>query len=159
MFHVQAKELAQSLNLGSVVTNPFKSIIVRGIEIVHALEDSIRIIESYEETAIASVDVRLRAGQGSAATEAPRGLLYHRYKFDADGIISDAKIVPPTSQNQRSIESDLRILLPKFADFPKAQLTHLCEQAIRNHDPCISCATHFLRLELESVPDCDVGEV
>ena len=157
--HVQAKELAQSLNLGSVVTNPFKSIIVRGIEIVHALEDSIRIIESYEETAIASVDVRLRAGQGSAATEAPRGLLYHRYKFDADGIISDAKIVPPTSQNQRSIESDLRILLPKFADFPKAQLTHLCEQAIRNHDPCISCATHFLRLELESVADCDVGEV
>jgi len=157
--HGRAGELALSLNLGSVVTNPFKSIVVRAIEIVHALEEAIRIIQLYEDTAIASVEVKLRAGQGSAATEAPRGLLYHRYKFDAGGIIYDAKIVPPTSQNQKSIEDDLRILLPRFSDLPKAQMTHLCEQAIRNHDPCISCATHFLRLDFESVADDAIGQL
>ena len=157
--HGRAGELTRSLNLGSVVTNPFKSIVVRGIEIVHAIEEAIRIIELYEDTAIASVGVRLRAGQGCAATEAPRGLLYHRYTFDADGIISDAKIVPPTSQNQKSIEDDLRRLLPSFIGLPKSQMTHLCEQAIRNHDPCISCATHFLRLEFDSVANDGMGDL
>ena len=155
----QAKGLAQSLNLWTTVTNPFKSIVIRGIEIVHALEEAIKLIEVYEETSVACVDFELRAGEGSAATEAPRGLLYHRYKFDAEGIISDAKIVPPTSQNQGSIERDLRLLLPRFSKLPKAQMTHLCEQAIRNHDPCISCATHFLRLELESAEIDAAGEL
>jgi coenzyme F420-reducing hydrogenase alpha subunit len=86
---------------------------------------------------------------GCAATEAPRGLLYHRYRIDADGVIQEAKIVPPTSQNQGIIESDLGQFVSQHLDLPDDKLTWQCEQMVRNYDPCISCATHFLKLNLE----------
>jgi len=93
--------------------------------------------------------VTARAGVGFGATEAPRGLLYHRYELAPDGTIADARIVPPTSQNQPSIEEDLRRFIGGWLDLPETDLRHRCEQTVRNHDPCISCATHFLRLEVE----------
>ena len=83
------------------------------------------------------------------ASEAPRGTLCHRYEIDAEGIILDATIMPPTAQNQPQIEADLRGFVGKFMDLPQDELTLRCEQAIRNYDPCISCATHFLNLEIE----------
>jgi coenzyme F420-reducing hydrogenase alpha subunit len=86
---------------------------------------------------------------GFGATEAPRGLLWHRYELDDEGTILDARIVPPTSQNQRAIEHDLRWFVERYADLPDDELGLRCEQAIRNHDPCISCATHFLQLDVE----------
>jgi coenzyme F420-reducing hydrogenase alpha subunit len=89
----------------------------------------------------------LRRGYG--CTEAPRGLLYHRYDLDAEGLIQDAKIVPPTSQNQKAMEEDLRAFVSERISMPKDELTWQCEQAIRNYDPCISCATHFLRLNID----------
>ena len=89
------------------------------------------------------------AGTGHGASEAPRGVLYHRYQLDRDGIILDAKIVPPTSQNQKRIEEDLHAFVTAHASLPDDELRHRCEQAIRNYDPCISCATHFLTLEVE----------
>ena len=95
------------------------------------------------------MDTPPRAATGYGATEAPRGLLYHRYTLDADGAILDARIVPPTSQNQLSIEDDLRELAPQLASCAHAEATRLAEQAIRNHDPCISCSTHFLTLKVE----------
>jgi sulfhydrogenase subunit alpha len=95
------------------------------------------------------VDVPARAGIGYGATEAPRGLLYHRYELAEDGTILDAMIVPPTSQNQRSIEADLRMFVQDRLDLPRDELVRQCEQAIRNYDPCISCATHFLDLTIE----------
>ena len=88
-------------------------------------------------------------GVGHGATEAPRGLLYHRYEIDDDGTILDARIVPPTSQNQLAIEEDLRAVVERYLDLADDELRHRCEQAIRNHDPCISCATHFLELTVE----------
>ena len=97
------------------------------------------------------VDAPTRAGTGYACTEAPRGMLYHRYRLDADGTILDAKIVPPTSQNQPSIEEDLKAFAAGWLDQPDDRLRHLCEQAVRNYDPCISCATHFLKLDVERV--------
>jgi coenzyme F420-reducing hydrogenase alpha subunit len=97
----------------------------------------------------ASVPVPARAGEGFGASEAPRGTLFHRYVIDADGIIQDAQIVPPTSQNQPSIESDLRMLVQAWHDLDDEALVHRCEQAIRNYDPCISCATHFLDLTVD----------
>jgi sulfhydrogenase subunit alpha len=96
-----------------------------------------------------AVEVKPRAATGHGCTEAPRGILYHRYRLDAQGVILDAKIVAPTSQNQKCIESDLWQFVPKYIDLPTEELTWRCEQAIRNYDPCISCATHFLKLHIE----------
>src|SRR4029079_6423150 len=87
-------------------------------------------------------------GVGYACTEAPRGMLYHRYRLDAEGTILDAKIVPPTSQHQPSIDDALRHLAAEWLDMPEEALRVRCEQTVRNHDPCISCATHFLKLEV-----------
>jgi coenzyme F420-reducing hydrogenase alpha subunit len=89
------------------------------------------------------------AGIGYACTEAPRGMLYHRYELDDDGTILTARIVPPTSQNQPSIEADLANCITGWLDLPEETLRHRCEQTVRNYDPCISCATHFLRVEVD----------
>jgi coenzyme F420-reducing hydrogenase alpha subunit len=86
---------------------------------------------------------------GWAVTEAPRGILYHRYSIDPQGLILAARIVPPTSQNQKRIEDDLWRFVPQLLDKPIEEITLRCEQAIRNYDPCISCATHFLKLKIE----------
>jgi coenzyme F420-reducing hydrogenase alpha subunit len=87
-----------------------------------------------------------------AATEAPRGVLYHRYEVNKDGTIRLAKIVPPTSQNQRRIEDDLRNLLPDILHLDDQEMAEKCEELIRSYDPCISCATHFLKLTREQLP-------
>lgn len=147
-----AKEAAREAGLSEVCRNPFQSIVVRSVEVLYAFDEAIRIIDEYEPPERAAVPVEPREGTGYACTEAPRGTLYHRYTLDERGMIRDAKIVPPTSQNQKSIEDDLRLLVPLHIDLPKDELTWRCEQAIRNYDPCISCATHFLRLDIEPPP-------
>jgi len=139
---------AKAAGLTPLCRNPFQSIIVRSLETLYACEEALRIIEQYEKPSQPAVEIQPKAGTGYGCTEAPRGMLYHRYTLDANGTILDAKIVPPTSQNQKTIENDLRELVPKIMDLPKEKLTWQCEQAIRNYDPCISCATHFLKLEL-----------
>jgi coenzyme F420-reducing hydrogenase alpha subunit len=144
-----AKQVASGVALGPVVRNPFKSIIVRSVETVYACEEALRIIEQYEMPERPYVDVVPVAGVGYGCTEAPRGTLYHRYRIDENGIILDAKIVPPTSQNQKTIENDLRHYVERHVDLNQEQLTWQCEQAVRNYDPCISCATHFLKLDIE----------
>ena len=116
---------------------------------MQACDEALRIIAAYEEPDEPAVEVAPRAGVGHGATEAPRGLLYHRYEIDDDGTILEAKIVPPTSQNQLAIEEDLRAVVERHLDLPDDQLRLRCEQAIRNHDPCISCATHFLDLTID----------
>ena len=145
----QAREAADEVGLEPVVRNPFRSIVVRAVEVVHACEEALRIIAAYEPPAEPAIEVVPRAGVGHGASEAPRGVLYHRYRLAEDGSILDAKIVPPTSQNQRSIESDLFAFVTENAGLADEELRHRCEQAIRNYDPCISCATHFLTLEVE----------
>jgi sulfhydrogenase subunit alpha len=144
-----ARVAAQAAGLGDVVRNPFRSIVVRAVETLHACDEAVRIIEAYEEPDAPSVPYEMRAGIGYGATEAPRGLLYHRYTVDASGSIADARIVPPTSQNQAMIEADLRDFVDNHLDLEQQELGLRCEQMIRNYDPCISCATHFLRFELE----------
>ncbi len=144
-----AKETAQSAGLSPVCRNPFKSIIARSVEILYACDEALRIIDQYEKPDQPAVPLQPTAGTGYGCTEAPRGILYHRYRLDDKGIILDAKIVPPTSQNQKTIENDLRQFIPKYLDLPTEKLKYDCEKAIRNYDPCISCATHFLKLEIE----------
>jgi len=144
-----AREAARESGLGATCMNPFKSIIVRAVEVLHACDEALRIIADYEPPEAAAIAVEPRAGTGYGATEAPRGLLYHRYRIDVDGMILDAKIVPPTSQNQKTIENDLWRFIPPRLDLTHEQLTWQCEQAVRNYDPCISCATHFLKLKIQ----------
>jgi coenzyme F420-reducing hydrogenase alpha subunit len=145
-FSPLVREVAADVRIAPPVTNPFRSIIVRALETVYAFEEAIRIIEAYEQPPAPSVELIPVEGIGCGATEAPRGLLYHRYRIGDDGTIRDAKIVPPTAQNQPTIEEDVRAFATKFATLPREELTWKCEQAVRNYDPCISCATHFVRL-------------
>ena len=144
-----ARGAAREAGLEPSERNPFKSIVVRSVELVYAADEALRIIAEYEEPDAPAVEVEPRAGVGYGCTEAPRGILYHRYEIDAEGSILDAKIVPPTSQNQRTIEEDLRGVVERSLDMPDEELTIRCEQTIRNYDPCISCATHFLTLDVE----------
>jgi coenzyme F420-reducing hydrogenase alpha subunit len=144
-----AREAAGEAGLGPDERNPFQSIVVRAVELVYATDEALRLIAEYEEPDAPAVEVEPRAGVGFGCTEAPRGILYHRYELDETGTILDAKIVPPTSQNQRAIEDDLRGVVGRYAQLDDDELRAVCEQAIRNYDPCISCATHFLKLEVE----------
>ena len=144
-----AQEAARAAGLGRVCRNPFQSIIVRAVETVYACDEALRILAEYERPAAPAVPVEPRAGIGYGCTEAPRGLLYHRYEIDERGLIVNAKIVPPTSQNQKMIELDLARFVSEHVDLDQEELRWRCEQAVRNYDPCISCATHFLNLTID----------
>jgi sulfhydrogenase subunit alpha len=144
------QKAARQAGLKPTCRNPFKSIIARSTEILHACDEALRIIEEYEPPSTPSIQVNPRAGTGYGCTEAPRGILYHRYTIDDKGTIVNATIVPPTSQNQSRIEEDLKHFVEKNLAMPTEKLTWQCEQLIRNYDPCISCATHFLKLRIES---------
>ena len=144
-----AREAARAAGIAPPCNNPFKSIIVRSVETAYAVEEALRIIGEYEMPESAVVDIHPRSGVGYGCTEAPRGILYHRYRVNDKGLITDAKIIPPTSQNQKTMELDLRHFVPDRMELPQDKLTWQCEQVIRNYDPCISCATHFLSLEIE----------
>jgi coenzyme F420-reducing hydrogenase alpha subunit len=146
-----AQQTAQAAGLGPTCDNPFRSVIVRAVEVVYAIEEALRIIEAYEPPAQPAVHTPPRAGTGCGITEAPRGVLYHRYELDSGGTIRSARIVPPTAQNQAAIEADLRGFVQDRLNLSDDQLTHECEQLIRSYDPCISCATHFLDLRVDRV--------
>ncbi|GGU50296.1 Ni/Fe hydrogenase subunit alpha [Lentzea flava] len=139
-----ARQAADAAGLGAVCRNPFRSVVVRAVEVVYAVEEALRIIGSYRRPDRPSVEVTPRAGSGHGATEAPRGLLYHRYELDASGRILGADIVPPTSQNQTAIEADVTQVVRSHQHLDDHALQSLCEQTIRNYDPCISCSAHFL---------------
>jgi coenzyme F420-reducing hydrogenase alpha subunit len=144
-----AREAAAAAGLGATCRNPFRSIVVRAVEVVYAIAEALRIIGEYQRPVPPADDVRPVAGEGHGVSEAPRGLLYHRYRLDGAGRIESAVIVPPTSQNQAAIEADLRAVVTANLDRPDAELTSLCERTIRNYDPCISCSAHFLELAVE----------
>jgi sulfhydrogenase subunit alpha len=144
-----ARTAAASAGLGVACRNPFQSIVVRSVEMVYACEEALRIIDEYEPPDPPAIEINPVAATGYGTTEAPRGVLYHRYAIDDAGTIVEAKIVPPTSQNQRAIEADLHEVVRMYRDLDDEQLGLRCEQTIRNYDPCISCATHFLELEVE----------
>ncbi|MBF0248817.1 MAG: nickel-dependent hydrogenase large subunit, partial [Alphaproteobacteria bacterium] len=141
-----AKAAAKEAGLGRTCTNPFQSIVVRMVETLYACEEALRIAEAYEEPDAPSVPLDVRAAVGHGCTEAPRGICYHRYELDKKGRIKDAVITPPTAQNQKQIEVDLLGVVERNLDLKDEDLKWRCEQTIRNYDPCISCATHFLKL-------------
>jgi coenzyme F420-reducing hydrogenase alpha subunit len=144
-----SREAAAEAELEPVCRNPFQSIVVRSVELVEAVDEALALIDDYEPPDPPTVEVVPRHAIGHGVSEAPRGLLYHRYEIDHDGTILDARIIPPTSQNQLAIEQDLRTVVERHVHETDEQLTRRCEQAVRNHDPCISCATHFLELTVD----------
>ncbi len=143
------KQHAEKLGLAQSCVNPFRSIQIRMLEVIFAFHEAQRILQTYNERLDAHVEVNKIAGLAYGATEAPRGILFHHYQLDDDGKILKAAIIPPTSQNQKRIEQDLRGVIETNINKPQAELTHLCEQTIRNYDPCISCSTHFLTLHVD----------
>jgi len=144
-----AHKLADEVGIDWPCWNPFQAIVARGLEIVHAYEEAIDIIREYERFAPSRIGYTWHASSGCAATEAPRGLIYHHYEVDDDGQVVSAKIVPPTSQNQQQIEEDLRDWLPRILSEDDDRTARDCERLVRCYDPCISCSTHFLKLTLD----------
>ena len=145
----EIQDLAKEVGLGRECRNPFQSLLVRGVETTYAFGEAIRILDQYEPPPEAFIPMKPASGVGHGCTEAPRGILYHQYELDEEGLIRHAQIVPPTSQNQKTIEDDLFQYVTQHMDLPDDDLQWQCEQAIRNYDPCISCATHFLKLEVD----------
>jgi coenzyme F420-reducing hydrogenase alpha subunit len=144
-----ARAAAQAAGLAYPCNNPFKSIIIRMVEVLYACEEALRLTENYDDSASPAAEVTPKAGRGCGCTEAPRGICYHRYDIDGTGEIQEARIVPPTSQNQRTIEEDLYHYVEQYVDLPDDELQWQCEQAVRNYDPCISCSCHFLKLTVD----------
>ncbi len=134
--------------------NPYHGIVARAVEVHFAIVEAVRILDAYRESAAPSVVVAPRAGTGFGCTEAPRGMLWQRWSTDDNGLVTASRIVPPTSQNQARIEDDLRqSVLELGLDSPSDALRERCERVIRNYDPCISCATHFLRVNIRRQED------
>jgi coenzyme F420-reducing hydrogenase alpha subunit len=146
-----ARQALKDTGVELPLKNPYKALLARAIELVHFYEEAIQLINSYKPEGRSYMPLKLKAGEGSGATEAPRGLLYHRYKIDDQGLVTFAKITPPTAQNLPRIEADLFALAPKIVEMPHEEATLTAEHLVRAYDPCISCATHFLNLKVENV--------
>lgn len=144
-----ARAAAKQAGLGKIVRNPFQSIVVRAVELVQVCGDALKLVQNYQEPDRPFIEAEPCSGEGHGCTEAPRGICYHRYRLDTDGSVLDARIVPPTAQNQGVIELDLAKVVEQNLAKDDETIKWRCEQAIRNYDPCISCATHFLKLDLD----------
>jgi sulfhydrogenase subunit alpha len=149
--HPRVAEVVEHTGIRFPSHNTYHSIVARAAEILQAMLEALDILEDYAPERPAQVNISPRSGIGRGASEAPRGLLWHRYDLNDAGQVELARIVPPTSQNQARIEEDLRLSLTRSGlDRGEEALRRLGEQVIRNYDPCISCATHFLRLSLHA---------
>jgi coenzyme F420-reducing hydrogenase alpha subunit len=147
--HDSARAAAKKLGLKPPVRNPFLITAAQVVESVHVMDDTRRILDRLLSARLALEDrtYPLRAGRGVGLVEAPRGLLMHEYVVDAKGYITDSNLIIPTNQNQANIEADMRKLVPEIIDRPQEEIAHLLEMLLRAYDPCISCATHALRVE------------
>jgi len=147
----EAQAIISEIGLELPITNPYKALIARAVELVEVYAEALRLAKAYEPNGPSCVAFKVSAGEGCSASEAPRGLLYHRYIVDSKGEVLYARIVPPTAQNLARIEADLWVLAPQVLEMPQEQATLACEHLVRSYDPCISCATHFLKLNIDSI--------
>lgn len=141
-----SKQIAKEVGLDHVCNNPYQSILVRMVETVYACEEALRLAKEYEVPDQPFIEPKPCSGVGVGITEAPRGICVHSYTLDNKGLIERATISSPTAQNQPQIERDLLGVVEKNLDMNDKDLKWLCEQTIRNYDPCISCSAHFLEL-------------
>ncbi len=146
----EASEILAEIDIKLPIRNPYKALIARAIELVEVYAEAIRLVDAYHPHGPSKMEFALREGEGMAASEAPRGLLYHRYIVNSNGSINHAYIVPPTAQNLARIEADLWKIAPQVINMPQDEASLACEHLVRSYDPCISCATHFLKLNIEA---------
>ncbi len=145
-----AKQAAEALKLRPVCINPFMNTHAQVVEVAHALEDSLYLIDALLERGLRQEDrsVTVRAGTGVGAVEVPRGTLIHEYTLDENGLVTDANLIIPTNQNHQNIEDDMGALVPQIIDRPREEIRLLLEMLVRAYDPCVSCSTHLLRVDL-----------
>jgi sulfhydrogenase subunit alpha len=153
--HPKAKEVVAAVGLKPKCINPYLNTVAQLVECVHCLEDAISILEdlqntplNYNEEIVVGMNeqgkIPVRAGNGVGAVEVPRGILFHNYQTDENGIIRDANCIIPTSQNTGNIEYDMMKLVPEILDKSDEEITLAIEMLVRSYDPCISCSAHFL---------------
>ncbi len=147
----RAKKAAKELGLKAPCHNPFMITVAQVVEAVHAVEDSLNIIDRIlagglkEETD----QVKVKAGRGVGAVEAPRGILFHDYTYDKNGVLTKANCIIPTNQNHNNIQKDMEALVPAILGQPQDEIQHTLEMLVRAYDPCISCSTHLLKVSLK----------
>ena len=144
-----ARDTAKEIGLKPTVRNPYKGLLARAIELVHSCDLAIELATDYHPQGPSFKEIKLRPGEGWGVSEAPRGLLYHRYVVDEQGLVRFARITPPTAQNFAQMEADLWALAPSVVKQPQEEASLSFEHLLRSYDPCISCATHFLKLKIE----------
>jgi sulfhydrogenase subunit alpha len=140
--------MAQEIGLTLPIKNPYRGLIARALELVEVCDTALELTRAYQPRGASRAAINVRAGEGMGASEAPRGLLYHRYILDKRGFVQFARITPPTAQNYARMEADLWAIAPTLLHKPHAEATQTCEHLVRAYDPCISCSTHFLKLEI-----------
>jgi sulfhydrogenase subunit alpha len=147
-----AKQTAELFDLKPVCHNPFMNSIAQLVEVVHSVEDSIRLIDELEAAGLQrqpdynNPEIKVKAGRGIGAVEVPRGLLFHDYTYNEKGVCTKANCVIPTNQNHGNIELDLKALLPKVLNKKEKEIELSLEMLVRAYDPCISCSTHAVKV-------------
>ena len=146
--HPRAKEAAVALNLRAPCHNPYMITAAQVVEAVHAVEDAIQLLDILLERGLEqeSNEVEIRAGRGVGAVEAPRGILFHDYTYDENGILTNANCIIPTNQNHNNIQKDMEALVPAILDRSEDEIRQALEMLVRAYDPCISCSTHLLQV-------------
>lgn len=144
-----ARQAAKEIGVKLPLRNPYKGLIARAIELLHACDLAIELANTYQPKGPSYKEIKVHPGEGFGVSEAPRGLLYHRYVVDEQGLIRFARITPPTAQNFSQMEADLWALAPSVVKQPQEEASLSFEHLLRSYDPCISCATHFLKLNIE----------
>ena len=148
--HPRAKAAAEELGMKPIVTNSFLNSAAQAIEMVHCVEDSIRLVDELVDRGLKEEPLPPfpgKGGEGVGSCDVPRGILFHNYVIDDEGIIQGANCVIPTNQNHANIEADLRALVPQILERPQDEIRHMTEMLVRAYDPCISCSTHLLDVE------------
>jgi coenzyme F420-reducing hydrogenase alpha subunit len=146
----RAKAAAEALGMKPVVTNTFLNSAAQAIEMVHCIDDSIHLIDELVDRGVEEEPLfqfQGKGGEGVGSCDVPRGILFHNYLIDDEGLIQGANCIIPTNQNYANMEADMRALVPQILDRPQDEITHMMEMLIRAYDPCISCSTHFLKVE------------
>jgi sulfhydrogenase subunit alpha len=147
-----AKQVAEMFNLKPVCHNPFMNSIAQLVEVVHSVEDSIRLINELEAAGLKSQPdynnpkIKVKAGRGVGAVEVPRGILFHDYTYNEKGVCTKANCIIPTNQNHGNIELDMKALVPKIIDKKPKEIELTLEMLVRAYDPCISCSTHAVKV-------------